>query len=214
MAKLSQLFDLIKTETVEDTDVIAAVRSIEDSAEDVAFTADKLPGFGNREVRVPQGVIHGSDSEQTLSWQSTHFTNSLLDEVGDGIDLLDLTIASEASASQNRAGFGGVAELTFGARRDGGVQSVWHRTIPFAVNFRAGGPRVTTGTGISAEDSNSTGVATNFTLAITGMTATTGTLRIELSSIPGTDITNSTLAVTIRGLATWDDPSRAISIER
>jgi len=48
MAKLSQLFDLIKTETVEDTDVIAAVRDIEDSAEDVAFTvADLLKGKPN-----------------------------------------------------------------------------------------------------------------------------------------------------------------------
>lgn len=38
MAKLSQLFDLIKTETVEDGDVIAAVRDIEGAPEDVAFT--------------------------------------------------------------------------------------------------------------------------------------------------------------------------------
>lgn len=188
MAKLSQLFDLIKTETVEDTDVIAAVRDIEGAPEDVAFTVgDLLKGKASLSeeggVLYPRGVLNGSDSDQTLNWQSTHFTNATLSSVGDGIDLLDLTIASEASITENRAGFGGVAELTFGARRDGGVQSVWHRTIPFAVNFRSGGPRVSSGSGINAEESNSTGVATNFTLVITGRTATTGTLLwFDLSS--------------------------------
>lgn len=63
MAKLSQLFDLIKTEDVEDGDVIAAVRDIEGAPEDVAFTVGLLKGF-----------ITKTGSNANGSWKKTYLT--------------------------------------------------------------------------------------------------------------------------------------------
>lgn len=76
MAKLSQLFDLIKTETVEDTDVIAAVRDIEGAPEDVAFTAGDL--FGSKGEltlsHVDRGGAYDLAAVNNLSRQTVEYT--------------------------------------------------------------------------------------------------------------------------------------------